>query len=686
MQIEDIKELIDSADAATSATREEASDMLVFGRISQQDDSTASAQLKYRGQFDLIKPKRNKILSELWANPISVSFKPQDGADPDAADLLNGAFRRTMQMAEEATETAVQDQVDCGFGAFRFHTEYKSRMDSLDNTQTIKVSPINEANNRVYWDANSKRKDKSDAKWCLIITSFTDSGWEEYCEENGIKHKDNENPTSIKSPNKSSTWFWGSSTDEVNVGEFYHKKKKRERIFIYESPIGEVKSYKQREIKDVEEELADSGFIKIGEKYCDKWEVTKYIVDGNDIIKQTRVAGEMIPVVPVYGDWSFVEGREIWRGIYHDAADPQRLHNFLMNYTTDIVAQGPREKPIFHPGQIKGFEFMYADNGADNNYPYLLANELSDVTGQPYPAGPVGALTPPQIPQAQTYLMEQTRQSVDDVTGSTMNAGAMLNGQVTGEQIQAATMSSNMEAFLYQNSLALAMKQAGRIFASMAREVLDVPQTMVITDETGKESEVQVLESVFDYETGEEVILNDITKGEWEVYADTGPSYSTMKDQAKAELAEWYKASAGTPMGNLIMLTYMTLQDGPGFENLRKYANKELILAGLVEPETDEEKAMLQQAQQAKQQQQDPNMVLAMAEQMKAEADMADAQIKQAGVQVDAYNAETKRIEAFSKSGLNQANAQKAASEIKGNELDSVAKLGEMLRPARPLQ
>ena len=55
MELEDIKRLVTDADSATSATREEASNMAVFGRISQWDDYNGdSVQLKFRGQFDLI--------------------------------------------------------------------------------------------------------------------------------------------------------------------------------------------------------------------------------------------------------------------------------------------------------------------------------------------------------------------------------------------------------------------------------------------------------------------------------------------------------------------------------------------------------------------------------------------------------------------------------------------------------
>lgn len=679
MDLEQIKELVDSAESSTSATREEASDMLVFGRINQWDDEIGSAvRTKYRGQFDLIKPKRNRILSELWANPVSVSFEPQDGADPESAEVLQGMFRADMHDAEEAIETALQDQLDGGFGAYRFVTEYESKFDDLNNYQRIKAIPINEANNTVYWDDNCKQKDKGDARWCLIITSFTEQGYKDFAKSVGVDP--DIKPSSFKNPNTTNTWFWRNNTKEIHIGEFYHREQKRERVLIYEDPLGETRAVYQKEIKKVEDELIELGFTKIGEKMKDRWVVNKYIVSGEKILKKQRIAGEYIPIVPIYGDWSFVEGREIWRGIYWDAQDPQRLHNFLMSYTADIVAQGPREKPIFDPNQIEGFEWMYHENGADNNLPYYLAKS-KDEDGNPYPQGPSGGyMKNPELPQSNAALMGYTRQSVDDVTGGTMNLDSMMSGQVTEGQVNAAMKSQNMETFLYQNNFALAQKQAGRIYSSMASEIYDTPREVSVRLPDGTEKTEMIMESVLDYETGEEVVLNDLTQGSFKVFADVGPAYSTQKDEARANFKDMYIATQGTPEGQMMLLTYLSLMDGPDTKHIRDYARKQMILAGYIEPETDEEMMMVQQAQQAAQQP-DPNMLLAQAEMEKAKADQMDATNDQAKLQVDAYNAETKRIETMSKIPKTQAETEKLASEIKGNELDSLGKLANAFIP-----
>ena len=686
MDLEEIKELVDDAEASTSATREEAGDMLVFGRISQWDDDIgADVQTEFRGTFDIIKSRRNRILGELWSNPVGITFKGSDGAGEDAAETLTGMYRTDMLRSEEAIETALQDQVDCGFGAFRFVTEYESKFDDLNNYQRIIAEPINEANNVVYFDSNAKKKDKSDARWCAIITTFTEKGWERYTDEMGIDYEANKEPRPFRSSQRSDAIFWRSKTDEIKVAEFYSKEKKRERVLIFEDPLGQTKAVYQREVKDVIDDMERAGFVKVGEKMKERWVVTKEIVTGEKVLKKQRIPGEHIPIIPLYGDWSRVEGREIWRGIYHDAQDGQRLHNFTMSYMADIVAKGPRQKPVYFPGQIQGFEYMHSAAGADNNFPYLLMNEVSPITEMPYPQGPASYIEPPQLPQAAAAMLEFTRRSVDDVTGGALSQEQMMSGQVTEGQINSAQSAQNMETFLYQNSFALAMKQAGRVYASMASELYDVPREAVTTQPDGTESSVTVMETVFDEETGQEVVINDITKGKFEVYADVGPNFQSQKDEARSEMRELYTALQGTPEGEMVLLTYFTLMEGPKTDHLKAYARKRLVMQGLMDPDTDEEKQMLQQASQ-QQQQPDANMVMAMAEQMKAEADMAgvqsSAQKDQAQTQIDAYKAETQRLDAMAKARKYGVESEKISTEINGTELDNLQKLQQAMMPA----
>ncbi len=686
LEFDDIRLMVKGADAATSATREEASNMLVFGRISQNDDDIAQTLLtEFRGQFDLIKPKRNRIYAEMRNNPVGISFKPVDGAEHETAEIIEGAFRTDMLNSNEAIKTAQKDQLDCGFGAFRLVTQYENRRSLKENFQRIKPVPINEANNVVYWDDNAKMQSKEDAEWCLLISAFTDIGYKKFCSDNGINYEDNKNPSSFKSPNKTNIWFWRSDTKTYKIGEFYHREKKRHKVAIFEDPIGEQRAVKVRELNKVQDELNDYGFIKVGERYVEHYEVTKYLLTGEKIIKTQKCAGEYIPIISAYGDHSYVEQREIWRGIYHDAQDAQRLHNFQMSYLADIVAKGPREKPVFTPEQIQGKEIYWHENGADDNFPYKLVNSVDASGNQITPWS--GAYTQnPTVPPATAAILEYTRKSVDDVTGGVAGMDQMLNSQVTEGQINAAASTQSMETYLYRDNWELAMQYCAKVYVSMFRDVYDVPREVTVTKPDGTEQTIMVNESVMDMETGEEVRMFDINQGDYEVFAEASPAYSTQREQVRSQMFELATAYQGTEIGNMTQLYAIMMLDGPMTEGIRDWAKEQLMMMGQIEPETEEEKAKIAQMMQiAQQQQPDPNMVFAMAEQQKAQnqqvKDQNDAQVKAADLQIKQYNAETQRLKVMGDNQFNNLEAEKLATEITGNELDNVGKLANAFMP-----
>ena len=149
--------------------------------------------------------------------------------------------------------------------------------------------------------------------------------------------------------------------------KFYYREVINDKILTFEDIFGEQVKYYDTQIKDVEDDLIDEGYELVDEETVERYQVVKYIASGSEILAEEIVAGEEIPVVPVYGERAFVEGEEYYEGITRLAKDPQRLRNFQMSYLADIVSQSPRPKPIFYAEQIQGYEDMYQKSGADNN-------------------------------------------------------------------------------------------------------------------------------------------------------------------------------------------------------------------------------------------------------------------------------------------------------------------------------
>ncbi|HDQ5875492.1 TPA: portal protein, partial [Shigella flexneri] len=542
---------------ASDEARTEATNDLYFSRVSQWDDWLSNyTTLQYRGQFDVVRPEVRKLVAEMRRNPVDVLFRPKDGANPDAADVLMGMYRTDMRhnTAKIAVNVGVREQIESGVGAWRLVTQYEDN-DPTSNNQVIRRLPIHEACSHVIWDANSKQMDKSDAKHCTVINALSRNGWKEFAEDYGI---DPDTLPSFQNPNDTWLFPWVSN-DVVYVAEYYEVEEEKEKVFIYRDPLtGEPVSYYQQDIKDVIDDLANRGFIKVAERKVKRRRVYKSIITCTQILKdREKIAGEHIPIVPVYGEWSFAGDKECYEGVVRLTKDGQRLRNMIMSFNADIVARSPKKKPTFFPEQIEGYEYMY---GGNDDYPYYLQNR-TDENGNDLPIGPISYMENPEVPQANAYMLEAATNAVKEVASLGVDAQA-ANGQVAFDTVNQLNMRADLETYVFQDNLATAMRRDGEIYASMVNDIYDVPRHVTLTLEDGSEKDVQLYAQVVDYQSGNVVTLNDI-RGRYECYTDVGPSFQSMKEQNRAEIQELLtKVPQGTPEFQMLMLQYFTLLDG----------------------------------------------------------------------------------------------------------------------------
>ncbi|MEG5836664.1 portal protein [Enterobacter bugandensis] len=649
---------------ASDEARTEATNDLYFSRVSQWDDWLSDyTTLQYRGQFDVVRPVVRKLVAEMRRNPIDVLFRPKDGADPNSADVLMGMYRTDMRhnTAKISVNIAVREQIEAGVGAWRLVTEYEDQ-DPTSNNQVIRRVPIHEACTHVVWDSNSKQMDKSDAMHCTVINAMSRDGWKAFAEKNGF---DEDEIPSFQNPDMNWLFPWLTS-DVVYVGEYYEVEEKKETVFIYQDPLtGEPVSYFQRDIKDVIDELADKGMIKVAEKKVKRRRVYKSIITCTTILKDREpIAGEHIPIVPVYGEWSFAGDKEVYEGVVRLTKDGQRLRNMIMSFNADIVARTPKKKPIFWPEQIEGYEYMY---GGNDDYPYYLLNRTDENNGD-LPVQPISYMENPEVPQANAYMLEAATNSVSQVATMGVDAEA-ANGQVAFDTVNQLNMRADLETYVFQDNLATAMRRDGEIYQSMVNDIYDVPRQVMMTLEDGTEKQVQLLTQAVDYQTGTVVTLNDI-RGRYECYTDTGPSFQSMKEQNRAEIQELLaKVPPGTPEWQMLLLQYFTLLDGKGVEMMREYANKQLVMMGLKKPETPEEIQMVEQAQQQPKEP-SPEQTQAQGVLLQGQAELLKAQNQQMQIQVDAAKAE----------GQNQLYAAKVAEIFNNMDLDKQSSFREFLK------
>lgn len=619
LEITQLKKMNDKAYTHGQEPREMASDDLVFYHVTQWDDALlGESQLQYRGEFDVLRKAGRHIMSALRNNPVSIDFHPVDESREDGAELLDGLYRSDSRNNQsiEAFEVAKSDVVVCGVAAWLLYTEYKSSRDGSSH-QVIRRKPIYEAVNTVFYDPNAKLLDKSDAKYACVLHPFSEDGYKDLVEElTGTRPETI--GASFSAPSQSYAFPWFSDDAKIYIVDFYHLETVKDKVITLSDPFGDEIKMLESTLKDHMDELIDSGYTVDDEKVIERDQVTKYIASGEEILASEVIAGGRIPVIPVYGERAFIEGVEYYEGITRLAKDPQRLRNFQLSYLADIVSRSPRPKPIFFPEQIQGFEEMYEESGSDNNFPYLLQNS-KDVNGMPLPIGPTSQMPEQTIPQALVASIALSREAVEDVANPGLPQN-ITDPDLSGKAMVALNNRMDQQSMIYQDNFKHALRRDAEVYAGMATETHDQPRMVTVTGRDGTKRQVEIMETIIDTDTGEPLAVNDITNMEFEVFAEISQSYSTQKQQDREELMSLVSMMGeGDPMRNMLMLKYVNMFDGQDFQDVREYANNQLILSGFKPPETPEEEELLQQSQQD--QEPDAMMVAAMAEDKKSMAE-----------------------------------------------------------------
>jgi len=291
------------------------------------------------------------------------------------------------------------------------------------------------------------------------------------------------------------------------------------------------------------------------------------------------------------------------------------------------------------------------------------------------PLGPVGVTPEQPIPSALIQSIEVTRAAIQDVADPGIPQD-FSDPDMSGKAIHALQSRIDQQAQIYQDNLKHAKRRDAEIYASMAVDIHSEPEEVTITLADGKRKTVSVMSQEIN-EKGELVVANDLTNQEFDVYAEIGPSYQTQKEQTIDRITMMIGTMGPEdPMRNALMLKLISMTDGTDFNDIRDYANNQMILGGFKEPETDEEKQMVQEAQQS--QQPDAMTIAAMAEKDKAQADLMNAQTSQmsaqsemqvsaAETQIKAFDSETKRMQV-------QVDAQEAGAVIELKKIEQFNK------------
>jgi hypothetical protein len=600
-------------------------------------------------EFNMTAQAIEQIMVDYRENLIDVVFVSKDGAlDPELADTCAAIHRADKQdsSAEEAYSNAFEEAVTGGMGAWRVTTAYEDEEnDEEDGPQRIVFEPIYEADRFVFFDLNARKQDKSDARSCYIITPLTRKEYEK-------KYPDDD--TSSWSNDVHCTQFDWAPPDMIYVAERYVVEHVPDARCVYRPPgtpeedaytVDGEKSYYRSDLDEdpsIEADLQALGWQKAAERKVKRKRVRKYLLNGQRVLKDCGyIRGREIPIVVVNGRRFFIDNVERVQGHVRRARDPQRIKNMLVSKLADFAGQSSTAKPIFISEQIEAHDAIWAEDNLVRRA-YLPIDSVTNADGQKEPLGPVGWTKPSEVPPSIVELSRQTDMDMQRILGNP-NEGQQVKSHTSSKTVDAVQRRIDGKSSLFISNMGKAVRRSGQIYLSMVPEVYSQPGRRLKGVGPMNESQRVELMKPTIREKGEEatgglVLQNDMTRAQFDVAVDIGPSSETRRDAA-FEAGINMQAVTEDPQAKTV-LTYHNMMNmrGEGVGYLRKWARKVLVKQGVFPP-TPEEQKMLEEA--AKNAQPGPIEQLALAQ-----AKEALAKVEELAAKIELETAQTGKTKA----------------------------------------
>lgn len=480
------------------------------------------------------------VANNLRMNPPAVKVHPADDAtDIAKAKVVQGLIKsiETVSKAGISYNSASENSIISSFGWIRVDHDYISP-DKFEQHILIKdvANPLS-----VWIDPNSVMPDGSDAKFGFVMDTIT---LEEF----------------------KANW---PEADPVSFGE---KKEAKDNItvaeyFCLQSEIVEIGLLQSGEV--VETANHQGPFLKT--RTMEKTTVLRQKLSGVEVLEETKFPGSYIPLVPVFGEIRWVDGKRVILSLIRNAKDSQRMINYYNSLMVESLSKAPQAPFVGVAGQFEGFE----EEWQNPHKAMVLQYNHMDINGQAAPAPQ--RLMPPTMP---TGAYEAKLAAIEE-----MKAAMGLNASNMGQQdnsssglaIDKRQKQGETAVAHFGDNRDISVAHVGHIILSMMPEIYDTTRVERIINDEDESMKVVIGQ-------GTEF---DINSGKYDLTIEAGASFSTRREEAYQNLMnilQTWPEGMGV-IGDLIF----KYSDMPGAEVISERLKK-MLPPNLQEQQQDPEK------------------------------------------------------------------------------------------------
>lgn len=474
-----------------------------------------------------------QIINDARQNKTSIKFRPVgNGATFEAAQVLEGIVRHIeyISNAQGAYGTATRHQVQSGLGFLRVATDYAGP-DTFEQEIYIRRVPNPLA---VYLDPDTQEADASDSRYGFV---FEDVPKDEF-EAEYPDHKD------IGSSALDNFEGW-ITADKVRICEYWRRTDKRDRLIAYTDPeTQEVKQLRESKVPDVVKpflkEIMDHPDTMVREVMDHQVEWFK--IAGDKIIDRKDWLGSYIPIVPVLGETTVIDGELDRKGHVRALKDPQRIYNYNSSAQVEFGALQNKIPYIAPVEAIEGYEDNWRVANT-TNFSVLPYNSRDDSGNE---IRPPQRQAPPEASQAYQIAQQNAANDMMLVSGQYQADFGAPSNERSGKAIEQRQRQGATATYHYIDHQAMALRYVGKIVLDLIPKVYDTKRVIKIMAEDGSDSDVlldpKAAEAFLEKQeqnadTAKQVIFNP-NVGRYDVISDVGPDYASKRQEAFNALSQ----------------------------------------------------------------------------------------------------------------------------------------------------
>src|SRR6266853_1021251 len=351
-------------------------------------------------------------------------------------------------------------------------------------------------------------------------------------------------------------------------------------------------------------------------------------IDGTNILEGPYYYDwKRIPVVRCPGRYINIEGRKKFQSLIRHSKDAQRSYNSRASDMIERSALIPKAPYLVTETMIKGFEAEWNQANTQSR-PYLPYNIDPKAEGS---AGMPHRMEPLDLPQGAIALAQMSIQDIQATIGfyDASVGNAEDANRVSGKALVQHNRRSDLGSYEFVDGFAAATQLTWEMYIDMIPQTYDSERIERIIGVAGIEDMVELNKPTGETdENGADVILNDLSKGKYDVTVTLGSNYETARKESLDTLLGFAEAlpESAAVIGDLIAKNV----DTPDATEMARRLRIPLIQQGIVKPNEQEQAAGVgqptpaQQAQEAMKQL-EQRLLAAKTQRQEAEAKIADS-------------------------------------------------------------